>query len=153
MKPIRLCIFLLCFALFCLSCLRARPVYIDEDKKTAEAAVKVFIDRYNSQENEVIYDDASDVFKNANRKENVLPVMKATYDQNGKILEVTDKLIKVVPGASIQVRTIYNVKCEKGERSFWLIYITGIDGMAKLAQVQPFASYTDLSQYKSDDMK
>jgi hypothetical protein len=150
--PSKKLLFLL-LALISLSCVRARPVYIEDEKKTVETAIHLFIERYNNEQFDAIYDNANDAFKNASSKDQVIPLMKQTREQNGKILEVTDKLLKVVPGPQIQVRAIYNLKCEKGERSIWFVYLMGIDGKASLAQVQPFGSYSDISKYKNEEPK
>ena len=151
--PLKKLLSLLLLALISLSCVRARPVYIEDEKKTVETAIQLFIERYNNEQFDAIYDDANDAFKNASSKDQVIPLMKQTREQNGKILQVTDKLLKVVPGPQIQVRAIYNLKCEKGERSIWFVYLMGIDGKSSLAQVQPFGSYSDISKYKNEEPK
>ena len=144
---------LICFLLFSLSCIRARPVYIEDDKKTVDRAVRAFIEEFNNENYEAIYDSADETFKAATRKEAALPLMKETRQENGKILEVTDKFIKIVAGARIQARAVYNIKCEPGERSMWFIFIMGVDGTASIAQVQSFGGFTDLSKYKNEELK
>src|SRR5690242_8058831 len=106
-------IIFICVAAILSACVRARPVYIENEKKTAQAAIQLFIVRFNREDYDAIYDDANDVFKNANSKENVIPLMKQTREQNGEIIEVTDQLVKVLPGPPLQVRAVYNIKCEK----------------------------------------
>jgi len=146
-------IVLICLSAVFSSCVNVRPVYFEDDKKTVEAAVRLFTERFNNEDYGAIYDDTGDVFKSTGSKEQIVSLMKTTREQNGKTLEVADSFLKVVPGAQIQVRSVYNFKCEKGERSFWFTYLIDADGKAVLAQIQAYGAYTDLSKYKKEEIK
>jgi hypothetical protein len=144
---------LLLFTLFFAACVRTRAVYIEKDKATAQSAIQLFIIRFNREDFEVIYDNADEIFKNANSKEAVVPMMKQTREENGKILEVTDKQVNFFQNPPMRVKAIYNLKCEKGERSMWFTYLLKIDGKASLAEIQTFNGYSDISKYKNEESK
>jgi hypothetical protein len=145
-------IFLL-FVLFSTSCVRTRSVNIEQDKYTAQSAIQLFTIRYNREDFAAIYDTANDVFKNATAKESAVTMMKQTREESGKILEVTDKWVKFFQDPPVRVKAIYNLKCEKGERSMWFTYLMGIDGKASLAEIQTFDTYSDISKYKNEESK
>jgi hypothetical protein len=116
----------------------ARPIYIDEEKKTAERAIEKLHSRLNAEEYDAIYDDAHDGLKNSVTKEAVTAAMKQSRDRMGKILQVTERWITYVKGDPIPIRAIYNIKCEKGDFNEQIAYVMGAHGQALLVQYQNF---------------
>lgn len=116
-----------------------RPIYIDEEKKTAERAVEQFHERMNAEDYETIYDDANPQFRASITKDAAIAAMKQTHERVGKIIGVTQHWINYVMGDPIPVRAVYNIKCEKGEFSEWFTFVISNDGKkALLTQYQNF---------------
>ena len=131
---------LLVVALICSSCsLSLRPIYIDEEKKTAEIAVEKLHSRMNAEQYEAIYDDAHEQLKRTGQRQAIINTMKTTRDRMGKILAVTDHWIDYVKGDPIPVRAVYNIKCENGDFSELIAYGMGTHGEALLAHYQNYA--------------
>jgi hypothetical protein len=116
----------------------ARPIYIDQEKKTAERAIEKLHSRLNAEEYDAIYDDALDGLKNSVTKDSVTASMKQTHDRMGKILQVTEHWINYVKGDPLPIRAIYNIKCEKGDFNEQIAYGMDAHGKALLAQYQNF---------------
>lgn len=131
--------------LFLASC-SFRPVYIEDEKKTAERAIEQFHERFNSGQYEAIYDDAHEAMKSA-PKDDLLAAMKQTRERSGKIIQVEQHWINYVKGDPIPIRAVYNVRCENGEFSEWFAYNISQDGKkALLVQYRNFPGYSPTPQ-------
>lgn len=118
-----------------------RPVYIEEEKKTAERAVEQVHARLNAGQYEAVYDDAADYFKAASPdKDETVAAMGQTREQTGRILSVKRHMVNYVQGDPIPVRAVYNLECEKGDFTEWMAFIISKDGKnALLAHYQIFS--------------
>ncbi|MFL6229975.1 MAG: hypothetical protein ACJ741_14475, partial [Pyrinomonadaceae bacterium] len=119
-----------------------RPIYIEDEKKTAERAADQFHARMNAEQYEAMYEATGEQFKTANSKEATVSAMKATRARMGKIVGVTEHWVNYVTGDPIPVRAIYNVKCEKGEFSEWFAFAMSKKGEALLVNYQNFTGYS-----------
>jgi hypothetical protein len=127
-----------------------RPIYKDEEKKTAGRAVALLHAQINAEQYDAIYDGAHDVLKNASSKAEFSSVFKQAREITGKILEVTQHWENVIIGAPVQVRAVYNVKCENGNFEEWFNFIMSTDGKNALLasyHIQPgSASPSEMEQ-------
>jgi hypothetical protein len=105
-----------------------RYIYKDEEKKTAERAAAMFHAQMNAEQYEQIYDNAHLILKNASRKPEFVAALKEAREATGKILEVTYHWENVLIRSPIEVRGIYNIKCEKGDFEEWFAFVISDDG-------------------------
>jgi hypothetical protein len=133
---------LLASALWCSCSFSARPIYIEDEKKTAERAVEQFNARMNAEQYDAIYEAMHEQVKSANGRETIIPAMKATHERMGKIVGVPGHWVNYVKGDPIPVRAVYNLKCEKGEFSEWFAFAMGRNGEALLVNYQNFSGYS-----------
>jgi hypothetical protein len=128
-----------------------RPIYIKDEKKTAEQAIEQIHKQINAGQYEAIYDDAHDLFKKSGNMADLISAMKQIHEQTGEILQVKEHWINYVMGDHIPIRAIYNIRCEKGEFQEWIALIISEDGRnARLVQYQISVGY---SPPPSNDMK
>jgi hypothetical protein len=133
---------LLASALWCSCSFSARPIYIEDEKRTAERAVEQFNARMNAEQYDAMYEAMHQQFKSANSRETIISAMKATHERMGKIISVPEHWVNYVKGDPIPVRAIYNLKCEKGEFSEWFAFATSQNGDALIVNYQNFSGYS-----------
>lgn len=110
----------------------ARPIYIEDEKKTAERTIALMHERMNAEQYEALYDDTHEVFKSAMSKAAAVASMRQTHERTGKILQVTQHWLNYVKGDPLPVRAIYNLKCEHGEFGEMMAFSISKDGQKAL---------------------
>jgi hypothetical protein len=114
-----------------------KPGYIEDDKKSAEAAIDKFHEQFNSGQYQEIYNDAHDAFKRAIKQSDALSRMAETADRFGKMEHVDNREMNVIIGAPIQVRAVYETKFEKGDSTEVFLFLKDGDAV-RLAMYQIF---------------
>ena len=106
------------------SCVSIRPGYFEDDQKTAERAVEVFLSRLSNERYEEIYDDTAEEFRKTAAKSDSIAVMKRTHQQFGAYVRASRTDAKVMMAVPRQVWLAYKTTYEKGdatEEFLWMV--------------------------------
>lgn len=120
------------------SCFSARPIYIEDEKKTAERTIELFHSRLSAEEYEAIYGDLHEEFKQSSKKETILESIRTSRNRLGRIDAVTGHWVNYIMGDPVPIRAIYNLRCENGDFIEWFGYAMSSTGKAQLVQYQTF---------------
>jgi hypothetical protein len=116
-----------------------RPIYKEQEKKTAESAIEQLHERMNAEQYEAIYEDAHPQFKAITPKDEAIQAMRQTRERTGKIIQVTEHWVNYIMGDPVPVRAIYNIKGERGEFNEWIALVISENGeRALITQYQIF---------------
>lgn len=114
-----------------------RPIYNDQEQKTAERAVEKFHALFSVEDYRALYNLMDYAMRQGQSEEAVLSAMNQTYEKWGKVQSSKLDRAKVFNGAFSEVRLSYNTKYEKGNGIEWFIWKVDGNG-ASLVQYQNF---------------
>jgi hypothetical protein len=142
---------ILATACFVSACISVRPIYVEEEKKTAERAAEQIHARLNAGEYEAVYDESHAYFKEAlPDKEKTVAEFRQGHEETGRIVRIKERLLNYVPGTPAPVRVVYNLECEKGDYSEWMSFVITKDGKnALLAHYRIFHGSSPITEVQT----
>ena len=113
---------------YSVSCISIKPIYNDEEIKTAEAAVKKFHQLLNEEKYEELYNMTDEQARATKSKDAFFQLMKNVHSQLGNVSS-SEKINSTAKSqaASTVVEMIYQTKFENGEIKEKFVWIVSDD--------------------------
>jgi hypothetical protein len=136
-------IIVLCMPLLESCTVHVKPVYIEDEKLSAEQEIEKFHLRFSSGDYEAIYDSSALDFKKSIPKNELLTYMKNAHEEFGDFRRIIGKRVNVIIGPPIQIRVVYISQYTKTDLTELFNFIKNGEE-TQLAQYRPFKGRSKL---------